>query len=284
MPGTLFVVATPIGNLDDLSARALRTLREAAVIAAEDTRRTARLLAHYGVGTPTTSLHEHNETGKTPALLARLARGDDVALVSDAGTPGVSDPGRRLVRAALDAGCPVVPIPGPSAVVTALSASGLPADTFTFMGFPPTRSKDRKNWFEALRSAGRTVVFFEAPHRIRRTLDELRRVLGDVPLVLTRELTKRHETLVNGPISTVIERLGEPVGEYTGVLDIGQITEYQATSRPTDAEIAHEFYQLTKQSGSTRRRTAADLGKRHGMSANDVYAAVERAKNRSNDI
>ena len=171
MPGTLFVVATPIGNLEDITARALRVLREVAVIAAEDTRRTAHLLARYAIATPTTSLHEHNESGKSASLIARLQRGDSVALVSDAGTPTISDPGGRLIRAAIDAGIRVEPIPGPSAVLAALAASGLPTDSFTFLGFPPTRSKDRKQWFEraASCSAG-PVVFFEAPHRIQATL------------------------------------------------------------------------------------------------------------------
>ena len=190
MSGTLFVVATPIGNLDDITARALRVLREVAVIAAEDTRRTAHLLARYAIPTPTTSFHEHNETKKSASLVARLARGDDIALVSDAGTPTISDPGQRLVRAALDAGYRVESIPGPSAVMAALAVSGLPSATFTFLGFPPTRSKARTQWFEQLREAGRTVVFFEAPHRIKETLDQLRIFMGDRPIAMCRELTK----------------------------------------------------------------------------------------------
>src|SRR3989442_14636523 len=144
MRGTLFVVATPIGNLEDITVRALRVLREVSVIAAEDTRRTAQLLARHGIATPTTSLHEHNEVAKSASLIARLERGDHVALVSDAGTPAVSDPGERLIRAAIDAGIRVEPIPGPSAVLAALTASGLSSESFTFLGFPPTKAKDRK--------------------------------------------------------------------------------------------------------------------------------------------
>src|SRR6195256_5649702 len=155
MPGTLFVVATPIGNLEDITGRALRILREASIIAAEDTRRTAHLLARYAITTPTTSLHEHNEAQKSASLVARLERGENIALVSDAGTPTISDPGQRLVKAAIDAGIRVEPIPGPSAAVTALAASGLAGQTFTFLGFPPIRSKDRNVWMEELRSAGR---------------------------------------------------------------------------------------------------------------------------------
>src|SRR4051812_34543428 len=207
MPGTLFVVATPIGNLEDITARALRVLREADLIAAEDTRRTAHLLARYAITTPTTSLHEHNEAAKTASLVERLQRGEAIALVSDAGTPTVSDPGGRLIRAAIDAGIRVEPIPGPSAVLAALAVSGLPTDTFTFLGFPPTRSKDRKAWFERLQTIGGTIVFFEAPHRIRGTLDDLVRIAGDVDVLLAREVTKAHEQLVRGPISKVSAEL-----------------------------------------------------------------------------
>src|SRR4029078_772610 len=156
MSVTLFVFATPIGNLEDITGRALRVLREASIIAAEDTRRTARLLARYAITTPTTSLHEHNEAQKAGLLVARLERSENVALVSDAGTPTISDPGHRLIRAAIDAGIRVEPIPGPNAATTALAVSGLPSDTFAFLGFPPTRSKDRTRWFERLRTIGGT--------------------------------------------------------------------------------------------------------------------------------
>src|SRR3954463_14019099 len=160
MPGTLFVVATPIGNLEDITVRALRILREVAVIAAEDTRRTGQLLARYAIATPTTSLHEHNEAAKTASLIARLQRGESIALVSDAGTPTVSDPGGVLIRAAIDAGIRVEPVPGPSAVLAALAASGLPTESFSFLGFAPTGGKDRKRWFERVRSVRGTIVFF----------------------------------------------------------------------------------------------------------------------------
>src|SRR5688572_15111368 len=184
MPGTLFVVATPIGNLEDITARALRVLREASVIAAEDTRRTANLLARYAITTPTTSLHEHNEAQKSASIVARLERGENVALVSDAGTPTISDPGQRLIRAASDAGFRVESIPGPSAAIAALAASGLPTDSFAFLGFPPARSKARTEWFERAKNIGGTIVFFEAPHRIRKTLAELKETAGDCPIAV----------------------------------------------------------------------------------------------------
>ena len=278
MPGTLFVVATPIGNLEDITVRALRVLREVSLIAAEDTRRTAHLLARHAIATPTTSLHEHNEVRKTPSLVARLQAGESIALVSDAGTPTVSDPGGRLIRAAIDSGIRVEPIPGPSAVLTALAASGLPTDTFLFLGFPPTRSKDRKQWFAKLREAGGTVIFFEAPHRIRRTLLELMTTVGDCEVAVGRELTKAHEQLVRGPIKSVVEGLTEERGEFTVVANIGLITETLAAellTRPSDAVL---FGEITERPGASRRAAVAALARKHRMPANDVYEAIERAK------
>ena len=213
MPGTLFVVATPIGNLEDVTLRALRTLREADLIAAEDTRRTARLLAHHGISRPVVSLREHNEARETPRLIARLQAGERIALVSDAGTPTVSDPGARLIRAVRSAGLTVVPIPGPSAVTAALSASGLGGDQFVFLGFPPATGRAREEWIEAAVAEDRVVVFFEAPHRVRRTLSELSGRLVNRPIIVARELTKIHETLGEWPIEQIPER-----GEFTIVV------------------------------------------------------------------
>jgi 16S rRNA (cytidine1402-2'-O)-methyltransferase len=278
MPGTLFVVATPIGNLEDISARALRVLREVALIAAEDTRRTAHLLARYAIATPTTSLHEHNEASKSVALIARLIRGESLALVSDAGTPTVSDPGARLVRAALDASIRVEPVPGPSAALAALAASGAPTDTFLFLGFPPTRAKDRSVWLETVRTAGRTVVFFEAPHRVRRTLQDLLRTVGDRRVTLGRELTKAHEQLVFGPISKVSRDLAEPLGEFTVVLEIGDSTEIKPARPPEDEAVAIEFGQLIENRRLSRRQAISEVARRHRLSPNHVYAAVERVK------
>ncbi|HEX9368278.1 MAG TPA: 16S rRNA (cytidine(1402)-2'-O)-methyltransferase, partial [Vicinamibacterales bacterium] len=216
MAGILYVVATPIGNLEDVTLRALRTLREVSLIAAEDTRRTARLLQHYSISTPTTSLHEHNEREKTPRLLDRLRAGDSIALVSDAGTPLVSDPGQTLVSAARAAGIRVESIPGPSAVLAALASSGLEARGFVFLGFPPTRSKDRNLWLANLASQTRLAVFFEAPHRIRRTFTDLASLLGaDREIGVGRELTKAHEEVVVCPIYAQLQYFTEPRGEFT---------------------------------------------------------------------
>ncbi len=274
MPGTLFVVATPIGNLEDITVRALRVLREVTVIAAEDTRRTAHLLARHAITTPTTSLHEHNESAKSPSLVARLQRGDHIALVSDAGTPTVSDPGSRLIRAAIDAGIRIEPIPGPSAVLAALAASGIPSDSFTFLGFPPTRLKDRNLWLDRLRTAGGTVVFFEAPHRIRETLGDLSRVVGDCNVVVARELTKSHEELVRGPISTVLGALKTDRGEFTVVVEIGEIQEYGKSGM----DLVAEFGQMTSVGLVSKRRAVSMLARKHGLAPNAVYEAIEEAK------
>ena len=278
MPGTLFVVATPIGNLEDITGRALRVLREASMIAAEDTRRTARLLARYAITTPTTSLHEHNEAQKTGSLVARLDRGENIALVSDAGTPTISDPGAGLIKAAIDAGIRVEPIPGPNAAIAALAVSGLPTETFSFLGFPPTRSKARSEWFLRARTLGGTIVFYEAPHRIRETLEQFRKEVGDCQVAVCRELTKVHEQLVRGPITGVLTELGTPLGEFTIVAYIGQSTEH-AVARPlTAAEMLHEFSQLTNTEGLSRRLSVATLAKRHKMGANAIYKLIETGK------
>lgn len=198
MPGTLYVVATPIGNLEDITLRALRVLREADLIAAEDTRRTRILLAHYGIATPVTSYFEHNKLRRGPELVERLARGQRVALVTDAGTPGISDPGFHLVRLARAAGVPVVPVPGPAAVVAALSAAGVPGDRFVFEGFLPVKPGRRLARLRELQALGRPVVLYESPHRLAATLGAIDQVFGAVEVVLARELTKQFEELRRG--------------------------------------------------------------------------------------
>jgi 16S rRNA (cytidine1402-2'-O)-methyltransferase len=278
MAGTLYVVATPIGNLEDITVRALRILRDVALIAAEDTRRTSQLLSRHAIDTPTTSLHEHNETTKSRALVARLSAGDSIALVSDAGSPTISDPGQRLVAAAVAAGIRVEPVPGASAVIAALSASGFGADAFTFLGFPPVRAKDRGEWFRRAREAGGVVVFFEAPHRIERTLQDLQLSVGDQPVVIARELTKTHEELVRGPISQVLTKGLTPRGEFTVVVDIGRIANNTSAARVDALSMYAEFCELTKNKSLTRREVISALASRHHIGANDVYAAIERAK------
>jgi 16S rRNA (cytidine1402-2'-O)-methyltransferase len=201
--GTLFLVATPIGNLDDITPRALRVLGEADVIAAEDTRHTRRLLDHFGIGTRMVSLFEHNERARSRELVERLEQGEDVAVVTDAGSPGISDPGYPLVRAAVEAGLKVESVPGPSAVIAALQVSGLPTDAFTFIGFLPPKSAARRKRFADLQDRRETLVAFESPHRIDACLADLAEVWGDRPVALARELTKMHEQVLRGTAAEV---------------------------------------------------------------------------------
>jgi 16S rRNA (cytidine1402-2'-O)-methyltransferase len=277
MSGTLFVVATPIGNLEDITARALRVLREVNLIAAEDTRRTGHLLARYAIETPTTSYHQHNEQGKLAAVLERLKQGESIALVSDAGTPTLSDPGQMLVQAAIEAGIRVEPIPGANAPMAALAASGIDGKCFTFLGFPPIKSKDRNLWFDRLLKAAGPVVFFEAPHRIGSTLEQIQRLAGDRYVSVARELTKNHEEFVRGPISSVIAKLLNPIGEFTVVLDVARTPEVPI-SPPSPQELVSAFGRMTERSGYTRRRAIAELARTYGLAPNDVYAALEAAK------
>jgi 16S rRNA (cytidine1402-2'-O)-methyltransferase len=220
MTGTLYVVATPIGNLEDITARALRVLKEVDVVACEDTRRTRALLSHFDIHTPTVSYYEHNKLTRGPQLLRQLAEGRSIALVSDAGTPGISDPGVLLVREARAAGVTVVPIPGPSAVVAALSAAGVPADRFVFDGFLPVKPGRRLNRLKALRALETTTVVYESPHRILAALEAIAEVFGDAPVVVARELTKQFEEIVTASAAEHLARLrlAEPRGEFVVVL------------------------------------------------------------------
>lgn len=278
MPGVLYVVATPIGNLEDITLRALRVLREVAVIAAEDTRRTARLLQHYSISTPTTSLHEHNERGRTPALLARLAAGDSIALVSDAGTPVVSDPGAHLIAAAHDAGIRVEPVPGATAAMAAISASGLPTGEFVFAGFPPARPKARQDWLGRFSAEPRALVLYEAPHRIRATLQDMLSTLGNRTVALGRELTKAHEELVVRTLSEHLEALGEPRGEYTLVVAGAPDLTGNSGLPPSAQQIVAEFGELTNSGASTRREVLRILAAKYRMPAKTLYRIIEEAK------
>jgi 16S rRNA (cytidine1402-2'-O)-methyltransferase len=278
MPGTLYVVATPIGNLEDVTLRALRVLREVALIAAEDTRRTARLLQHYSISTRTTSLHEHNERSKTPSLLAQLLAGDSIALVSDAGTPVISDPGAHLVAEAHRAGVPVQPIPGPNAAITALSASGLSEGEFIFLGFPPPRSTARKRWLERVAPESRILVMYEAPHRIRPTLEDMLQILGDRVAALGRELTKAHEQLVVQPISAHLAGTLEERGEFTIVVRGASLTKPTGQSMPSAQQMVAEIGRLTDKSVVSRREAIRTLAKRHGLSNKEVFNLLEEGK------
>ena len=215
--GTLYLVSTPIGNLEDITLRALRILKEVDLIAAEDTRQTRRLLTHYDIHTPLTSYFEGTSSAKCDKLIAQMKAGETIALVSDAGTPIISDPGYPLLRGCIDAGIPIVPIPGASAVITAASVSGLPLHNFTFEGFLSPKSGKRKRQLSVLTDDERTLIFFESPHRICRFLEDVLEVIGDREIVVTRELTKRFEEIVRGNVSEALQKFRdtEPRGEFT---------------------------------------------------------------------
>ena len=275
MPGILYVVATPIGNLEDVTLRALRVLREVSVIAAEDTRRTGRLLQHYSISTRTTSLHEHNEREKVPALVGRLLAGESIAVVSDAGTPVISDPGEALVAAARTAGVRVESIPGPSAVMAALSICGFPASEFAFLGFAPSRSKDIAAWVVAASEEPRLVVFFEAPHRIRATLSALQDVYGpDHVVAVGRELTKIHEELVVRPIKWLLEHFTSPVGEFTVVVPPPKFGHETNIGLPEASTLRTELRQLAGTTGGSRRTALKIMAERYGISVNALYDLI----------
>lgn len=277
--GTLYVVATPIGNLEDITLRALNILKTVQLVAAEDTRRTGNLLRHFGIDVPVISVHEHNERARVQRISGRLAKGESVALVTDAGTPGISDPGAGLVAAVREAGYRIEPVPGASAVSAALSAAGISSDGFTFLGFPPIRSKDRKQWFTTLAGAAkeRAVVFFEAPHKLRKTLDDLANLV-DRPIFIARELTKIHEELIWALPNDLITRFENPHGEFTLIVPPGS-PPVEAREQPTDLQIAELVGHITETERPKSLKEASRLaGERLGLSARNVYAALERTK------
>lgn len=277
--GVLYIVATPIGNLDDITLRALKILKQVELVAAEDTRRTGILLRHFGIETAILSVHEHNERARIERIVSQLGKGQSVALVTDAGTPGISDPGAALVAAIRGAGFRVEPIPGASAVAAAISASGVSSQGFTFLGFPPIRLKDRKTWFEQLSEASkhRLVVFFEAPHKVRKTLEDLV-ILVKRPIIIGRELTKIHEEFVSGTPSELLARFNAPQGEFTVLVPpVDPVDE--APVEVTEDSVVALFGQITelKRSGS-KRDIARETGERLGLTAKQVYEIIERNK------
>ncbi len=272
MSGTLYIVATPIGNLEDITYRAVRVLREAALIACEDTRQTGKLLDHYGISKPAVSYHEHNEQARSGELLRELLAGRDVAMVSDAGTPLIADPGYRLVEKARREGVLVVPIPGPSAVIAALCAAGLPTDSFAFLGFLPAKSGQRRRAIEEARALGMTLVFYETPHRIVEALEDMAAVLGETPVVLGRELTKLHEEFLSGSAGELRDRLLQRdavKGEFTVV--VGKWEEVVDESVPVEREV-----ELLMEGGVPRMDALKQVARRRGLSKREVYKSFEK--------
>jgi 16S rRNA (cytidine1402-2'-O)-methyltransferase len=276
MPGTLYIVATPIGNLEDITLRAIRTLKDVDIIAAEDTRHTQTLLRHFTINTPLTSYHDHNERAKTGQVVARLERGESVALVSDAGTPGISDPGYRLVLEATRLGIRVVPIPGPTALIGALSASGLPTDGFNFRGFLPARKRERRSKLQELRLERYSIVVYETPHRLKESLDDIREILGDRRMVLGREITKIHEEFLRGRISEVIAEVSrrDIRGEVTLIIE-----GCSDVDPPSEEALRQEIAKLLAD-GLRVKEVAEVLGEKYGYSKRQIYGlAMDQDRN-----
>ena len=274
----LFLVGTPIGNLEDITLRALRMLKEVDLIACEDTRQTQKLLTHYDIGTPTISYHEHNEMTRSAELVKKLEEGAQVALVSDAGMPGISDPGYRLIALAIRHHIPVIPIPGPAAFLAALVASGLPTDSFRFSGFMPAKQGQRRELLESVKDSPRTQVFYEAPHRIRGALEDVVVVLGpDRPVVLAREVTKLHEEFLRGRAEEVLASVKsrELKGEIT--LLIGKA---EAGARPGAgaSAVRERFDQLMAQEKLDEKAALKKVAKELGLSRSGVYRELQRSK------
>ena len=278
-PGTLYLVGTPIGNLEDITLRALHVLKQVDLIACEDTRHTATLLNHYGIDKPTISYHEHNELTRAAELIVHLERGDNIGLVSDAGTPGVSDPGYRLVALAVRHHIRIVPVPGASAFLSALVASGLPTDSFRFAGFLPAKAGARRTALEAVRNSPRTQVFYEAPHRIIETLRDIVEVLGgERHVVIAREVTKIHEEFIRGRADEVLAQLeerGEVKGEITLLIGKAEETAHAPASPKTIAQRVSELVRTDKLEEKAALKQAA---KEFGLSKSEAYRELQRAK------
>ncbi len=268
IPGSLYIVATPIGNLEDITLRALRILKEVDLIAAEDTRHSRKLLTHYGISKQLTSYYDHNQALKGDYLIERLQEGLSVALVSDAGTPGISDPGYQLVRDAIAAGITVIPLPGPCAAITALSAAGLPTDSFTFLGFLPNRQGKRRERLAELSIERRVLIFYEASNRLLTTLADMLEYLGNRQIVVARELTKLYEEFIHGKISTVIELLAEKQVRGEVVLMVAPADEPARKSLSVDALIRHYL----AQPGMSVKDVVAQVFRETGVSKRMVYA------------
>lgn len=277
--GTLYLCATPIGNLEDMTFRAVRVLREAAAVAAEDTRHTRKLFSHFDIHTPLVSYHEHNKATRGPELVERLLAGEDIAVVSDAGLPGVSDPGADLVRLAVAAGVPVSPVPGANAALSALVASGLDSERFLFVGFLPRAAKKRREFLAALTLLPYTLIFYEAPHRLDDMLGELLTAFGDRPAVAGRELTKKFEEFARGPLSSLRARFAaeKPRGEFTLVVAGGDVLPAVRPAATGPEEPAAAVAALVA-AGVPKKEAIRQVAVARGLPRREVYQAVEREK------
>ena len=271
MTGKLYLVATPIGNLEDITYRAINILKEVDIIAAEDTRHTLKLLNHYEISKPLISYHRHNEEVKTDILIDKLLEGKNIAVVSDAGTPGISDPGEEVVREAIKKNIEIVPIPGACALVNALIASGLNTKEFLFLGFLPLNKKNRDNALNKIKKAKSTVILYEAPHKLIKTLQDLLKNVGDINCVLAKEITKIHEEFIRGNISNLLEQIQEPKGEYVILLDLNNLENENDSEDEISKKTVEEQYKIYKAQGMNKKEIIKQIAKNKNVPKNEIY-------------
>lgn len=271
MSGELYIVATPIGNLEDITLRAIRILKEVDIIAAEDTRHTLKLLNHLGISKTLISYHRHNEEMKTEELINKLIQGKNIALVSDAGTPVISDPGGEIVKEAIKHNIKVVPIPGACALITALVVSGLDAKEFTFIGFLPQNKKNRKEKIEQIEREERTTILYEAPHKLMQTLEDLGKILNNRKVVIARELTKIHEEYIIGTIEELKKQIIEPKGEYVILIEKNEKTKKEIELEKLEALTLDEHYKYYENKGLEKKEIIKQIAKDRNVNKNEIY-------------
>lgn len=269
MQGKVYLVATPIGNLEDITFRALETLKKVDLIAAEDTRHTIGLLNHFEIHKPMISYHRHNEGIKTDELIEQALQGKNIAIVTDAGTPGISDPGEEIVKKAIENNIEIIPIPGACALINSLIVSGISTKTFSFYGFLPLNKKNRKETFSKIAKENKTVILYEAPHKLQKTLEDILQIIGDVPTCLVKELTKIHEERLYGKISELIELTKEPKGEFVIILDLNQNEEIEETNL-TQITIK-EHYAFYEKLGLEKKDIIKQIAKDRNVPKNEIY-------------
>jgi 16S rRNA (cytidine1402-2'-O)-methyltransferase len=271
MSGKLYLVATPIGNLEDITLRALKVLKEVDLIAAEDTRHTLGLLNHFEINKPLISYYKETEKAKSPILIEKLKEGKNIAIVSDAGTPGISDPGEEVVKEAIKEGIEVIPIPGACAFVNALIASGMNTKEFSFIGFLSANKKERKDKLEEVKYETRTLIFYEAPHKLKTSLESMYEVLGDRNIVLARELTKLHEEFIRGKLSTILEQIGEIRGEFVVLVEGNSISKQQKEITDLNSLSLEEHYKHYEKEGLDKKEIIKKIAKDRNVSKNEIY-------------
>lgn len=267
MSGKLYLVATPIGNLEDITLRAIRILKEVDMIAAEDTRHTLKLLNHLGITKPLISYYRHKEEIKLEGLIEKLEEGKNIALVSDAGTPVISDPGELIVKECIQRKIEIIPIPGPCALITGLIASGIESKEFTFFGFLPLHKKARKEKWKEIQEAKHTIIFYEAPHKLKSTLEELEEIIGERQIVLAKELTKIHENYYRGTVKKIKEEIGEPKGEFVVILEKKE-TKKEEEMEELSIEEQYKFYE---KQGMEKKEIIKQIAKNKKVSKNEIY-------------